>query len=91
MAAFTAGCLINRRRDGKHHHDVLVEDDLEAGEHYTDETPRASPPLKPTLTHNERPERAERKAPNLFFSLLSRFFNAYPFLVEVWYWNCTYW
>ncbi|CAM1510586.1 Fc.00g009210.m01.CDS01 [Cosmosporella sp. VM-42] len=83
VAGFTAGCLINRRRNGYHHHDD-PQDDLEAGDRFTD----ASPNLKPTMIHSER---AVRKSPNLFFSLLSRFFNKYPFLIEIWYWNLTYW
>ncbi|KAH6896600.1 PAP2 superfamily-domain-containing protein [Thelonectria olida] len=84
VAGFTAGCLINRRRGGQALPQETLEDDLESGERYTD----ASPPLKPTVLHSEIPI---RKAPNLFFRLLSRFFNAYPFLIEIWYWNMTYW
>lgn len=83
VAAFTAGCLINRRRGDLPHRECLHHD-LESAQHYTD----ASPPLKPTLFQSETPA---RKAPNVFFRLLSRFFNAYPFLVEIWYWNMTYW
>ncbi|KAF4463629.1 integral membrane [Fusarium albosuccineum] len=83
VLGFTAGCLINRRRDGKVVYDESLRDDIETGGCYTD-----SPPLKPTLIHSERPV---RKAPNLFFVLLSRFCNAFPFLIEIWYWNMTYW
>lgn len=82
--AFTAGCLLNRRRGGQSLPQETLSDDLESGERYAD----GSPPLKPTVIHTENPV---RKAPNLFFRLLSRFFNAYPFLVEIWYWNMTYW
>ncbi|KAF7563342.1 hypothetical protein G7046_g777 [Stylonectria norvegica] len=83
VIGFTTGCLINRRRNGYHQHDD-PEDDIEAGDRYTD----GSPPLKPTVLYSERPI---RRSPNIFFSLLSRFFNAFPFLVEIWYWNMTYW
>ncbi|KAM5343187.1 hypothetical protein ACJ41O_014153 [Fusarium nematophilum] len=81
VLAFTAGCLINRRR----HDDPkqLPQDDIESAERYVD-----SPPLKPTLL---QPSPPIRRAPNLFFELLSRFFNAFPFLIEIWYWNMTYW
>lgn len=84
VLAFTAGCLLNRRRGGQSLPQETLSDDLESGERYTD----GSPPLKPTVIHTENPV---RKAPNLLFRLLSRFFNAYPFLVEIWYWNMTYW
>ncbi|KAF4970706.1 hypothetical protein FSARC_2337 [Fusarium sarcochroum] len=83
VLAFTAGCLINRRRDGQGPCEEPV-DDVETGqERYVD-----SLPLKPIL---QQPERPVRKAPNILFVLLSRFFNAFPFLIEIWYWNLTYW
>ncbi|KAG5661008.1 hypothetical protein KAF25_002651 [Fusarium avenaceum] len=77
--AFTAGCLINRRRNGR----VSFTDlsDIESCQ------PKSidSPPLRPIMLQSQR------KAPNIFFVLLSRFFNTFPFLVEIWYWNLTYW
>jgi hypothetical protein len=82
VLAFTVGCLINRRRDTQITYNESL-DDVE-GQRYVD-----SPPLKPTLL--QQPERPVRKAPNIFFVLLSRFFNAFPFLIEIWYWNLTYW
>ncbi|KAI1054275.1 hypothetical protein LB506_010439 [Fusarium annulatum] len=82
VLAFTIGCLINRRRDTQITYNESL-DDVE-DQRYVD-----SPPLKPTLLqHIERPV---RRAPNFFFVLLSRFFNAFPFLIEIWYWNLTYW
>ncbi|XEU99167.1 hypothetical protein FSHL1_004454 [Fusarium sambucinum] len=82
VLAFTAGCLINRRKDTQVTYNELSED-VETGQRYID-----SPSLKPALLQNERPA---RKAPNLFFVLLSRFFNKFPFFIEIWYWNLTYW
>ncbi|KAF4994927.1 hypothetical protein FGRMN_5477 [Fusarium graminum] len=73
--AFTAGCLINRRR--RNQADSL--DDIEICQRSID-----SPPLKPTVQPQPR-------ARNTFFVLLSRFLNAFPFLIEIWYWNLTYW
>ncbi|KAL6357352.1 hypothetical protein LRP88_07511 [Fusarium phalaenopsidis] len=73
-----------RRNDRKDYADCL-EDDVEAGEAYVD-----SPPLKPSLLAQPEPS-VRRRAPNLVFVLLSRFFNAFPFLIEIWYWNMTYW
>ncbi|KAK7414670.1 hypothetical protein QQX98_006527 [Neonectria punicea] len=81
---FTAGCLVNRRRGNQSLPQETLHDDLETGDRYAD----SSPPLKPTVLHSENPV---RKSPNVLFRLLSRFFNAYPFLVEIWYWNMTYW
>ncbi|KAH6950704.1 PAP2 superfamily-domain-containing protein [Fusarium avenaceum] len=77
--AFTAGCLVNRRRNGRVSYTDLS--DLESCQ------PKSvdSPPLKPILLQSQR------KAPNIFFVLLSRFFNTFPFLIEIWYWNLTYW
>ncbi|KAI5456562.1 PAP2 superfamily-domain-containing protein [Mariannaea sp. PMI_226] len=85
VAAFTTGCLINRRRaSSRVLPQEILQNDLEsAEERYID-----SPPLKPTVLHSELPV---SRAPNFFFRLLSRFFNAYPFLIEIWYWNMTYW
>ncbi|KAG8355964.1 hypothetical protein FVEN_g6133 [Fusarium venenatum] len=82
VLAFTAGCLINRRKDTQVAYNESSED-VETGQRYID-----SPSLKPALLQNERPV---RKAPNLFFVFLSRFFNKFPFLIEIWYWNLTYW
>ncbi|KAF5027441.1 hypothetical protein F66182_462 [Fusarium sp. NRRL 66182] len=80
VLAFTAGCLINRRRDIQTPYGDCLDD--------VEKRSIDSPPLKPTLLASERPV---RKAPNLLFALLSRFFNTFPFLVEIWYWNLTYW
>ncbi|KAJ4015048.1 hypothetical protein NW752_006504 [Fusarium irregulare] len=83
ILAFTAGCLINRRRDTQVSYNESSED-VENGQRYVD-----SPPLKPALLPQS--ERPTRKAPNFLFVLLSRFFNTFPFLIEIWYWNLTYW
>jgi hypothetical protein len=32
-----------------------------------------------------------RSPPNLVVRLLRRFFDTFPFLAEIWYWNLTYW
>ncbi|RGP70066.1 integral membrane [Fusarium longipes] len=80
VLAFTAGCLINRRKDTQ----ISYLEDVETGQRYTD-----SPPLKPVLL--QQSERPSRKASNLVFVLLSRFCNTFPFLIEIWYWNLTYW
>ncbi|KAM0269706.1 hypothetical protein ACHAPA_003914 [Fusarium lateritium] len=80
VVAFTAGCLINRRRSGQVSYIEL--DDIEACQLKSID----SPPLKSALL-----QQSQRKAPNLVFVLLSRFFNAFPFLIEIWYWNLTYW
>ncbi|RMJ09086.1 hypothetical protein BHE90_005654 [Fusarium euwallaceae] len=85
VLAFTAGCLINRRRNDRKDYSSCLEEDIESGEGYVD-----SPPLKPSLL--AQPETSvRRKAPNLIFVLLSKFFNTFPFLIEIWYWNMTYW
>ncbi|KAM0192953.1 hypothetical protein ACHAPI_007900 [Fusarium lateritium] len=80
VVAFTAGCLINRRRSGQVSYTEL--NDIESCQLKSID----SPPLKPNLL-----QQSQRKAPNLVFVLLSRFFNAFPFLIEIWYWNLTYW
>lgn len=85
VLAFTAGCLINRRRNDRKDYTNCLDDDVEAGEAYVD-----SPPLKPSLLAQPEPS-VRRRAPNLVFVLLSRFFNTFPFLIEIWYWNMTYW
>lgn len=53
----------------------------------------SSPPLKPVGGRSRYMERDSRRLgrPNIVFDLLSRFFNKFPFLVEIWYWNLTYW
>ncbi|KAF4983978.1 hypothetical protein FZEAL_732 [Fusarium zealandicum] len=79
----TTRCLINRRRNDQVIYQESLNEDIETGPRYAD-----SPPLKSTLVASERPV---RKAPNVFFVLLSRFFNTFPFLIEIWYWNMTYW
>lgn len=55
---------------------------------------RDSPPLKPVLQAKciEVKDKGRRHTPpNLFFDLLSRFWNKFPFLTEIWYWLLTYW
>lgn len=85
MSLFTVGTLVNRRRGSRHDIEArlpLVDD--------SDSSDTSSPPLKAIyLDHPRRYTR--RNAPNLFFDLLSRFWNKYPFLPEIWYWNLTYW
>ena len=51
-----------------------------------------SPPLKPVLDarFREVSDPGRRQLP-LVWDLLSRFWNKYPFLPEIWYWNLTYW
>lgn len=46
-------------------------------------------PLRSDIAKVDIAER--RRAPNRFFSLISSIFNTFPFLIEIWYWNLTYW
>ncbi|KFA71566.1 hypothetical protein S40288_08860 [Stachybotrys chartarum IBT 40288] len=80
VAAFTAGTLINRRRKPPSRSHAV---DLEA-------SPDASLLFKPPAHHLDvgSPPASLRVVVS---DLLSRFFTAYPFLIEIWYWNLTYW
>ena len=105
MSIFTAASLINRRRgssnsnsssDSSSNH---LGHDVEGGATAagiaaaTDDSgystsASSSPTLKPVgYAAAGRPRRPR----SLFFRLLSRFWNKYPFLPEIWYWNLTYW
>lgn len=99
---FTLGCLMNRRRSSS----TALPRDLERGPPNRDIACRgashsnssisssdsSSPPLKPVVDADavEVYGAGARRLP-LFWDLLSRFWNKYPFLPEIWYWNLTYW
>lgn len=82
ISLFTAGCLINRRRTTTiRYHNLDDTEGSDSGD--------GSPYLKPVRL--SRDAEAHRPSNNIFFRLLSRFWNKYPFLREIWYWNLTYW
>lgn len=79
VLAFTAGTLINRRR-------AIREDEREVRAPLLAPSPRATSPqslpsARPTYPDNSR----------FRDNLTSRFLAKFPFLIEIWYWNLTYW
>jgi hypothetical protein len=87
VCLFTFGTLLNRRRRSNvsssstkfAHYDVEnsagYDSDSDASEQ-TSSTLVSPPP---------------RASSNLVVVLLRRFFDTFPFLAEIWYWNLTYW
>ena len=103
VTLFVVACLVSRRRGssqardvegGRRRTTVAVHDDSDYE--------YSSPPLEKHDANDAaadafRTPRGESSSPSsspsssLFFRLLSRFWNKYPFLPEIWYWNLTYW
>ncbi|KAG9256189.1 PAP2 superfamily-domain-containing protein [Emericellopsis atlantica] len=84
VCLFTAGCLINRRRDSRSPIDVenrpLVR---ENGDPSTQSSSLSSSPSLSAVDDSHQR--------NIVWELLRRFWRKYPFLPEIWYWNLTYW
>ncbi|KAK1486704.1 integral membrane protein [Colletotrichum cuscutae] len=78
--AFTIGTLINRRRLDR-------DDDVDSCERGSEDS--SSRPTSPLLKPGMRAESGEVSRINS--KLLVRFYNTFPFLAEIWYWNATYW
>ncbi|KAF9870208.1 integral membrane protein [Colletotrichum karsti] len=80
VLAFTVGTLINRRRP-------VYDDDVDSCERGSEDS--SSRPTSPLLKPGMRAEAAEISRVNS--KLLVRFYQTFPFLSEIWYWNLTYW
>ncbi|KAM0329253.1 hypothetical protein ACHAQA_004556 [Verticillium albo-atrum] len=79
VAAFTIGSLINRRRTYRDDEEKRLI------------SPNQSPPLEPSSPVLDHCESRVQRRPTQHLNIFSRFLRAFPFLVEIWYWNLTYW
>ncbi|KAL1898672.1 hypothetical protein Cpir12675_001779 [Ceratocystis pirilliformis] len=76
VLSFTIGSIINRRRGDSHFY----------------ERANAQEGGKGGITTSYWNSGGQNeKSRNTFWSLLGRFFNKFPFLIEIWYWNLSYW
>ncbi|TEA10394.1 hypothetical protein C8034_v010104 [Colletotrichum sidae] len=80
VSAFTIGTLINRRKPE-------YDDDVDCCERGSEDS--LSRPTSPLLKPGMRVESGE--VSRVDSKLLVRFYQTFPFLSEIWYWNATYW
>jgi hypothetical protein len=90
VCLFTFGTLLNRRRrrsNASSSSSKYAHYDVESSPGY-DSDSDTSEQTSSTLIPPPPPPRASS---NIVVVLLRRFFDTFPFLAEIWYWNLTYW
>ncbi|KKA26536.1 hypothetical protein TD95_005187 [Thielaviopsis punctulata] len=75
VLSFTIASIVNRRRSDSHFY--TRADSQETG--------------GSGITSSYWGTSSSEKLPLTFWNLLGRFFHKFPFLIEIWYWNLTYW